>query len=128
MSELFHEWVAKGEEDWSSAQVLLRNESPLVTPALFHMQQCAEKYLKALLIKKKIHFERRHDLSYLLLLADESKLLGHSGILNKLNPFAVEIRYPGDLPQFSVNEARKLLRDVEDFREAILPILALTSG
>lgn len=73
MSDLVSEWVTKGEEDWSSAQILLRDESPLVTPALFHLQQCAEKLLKALLIKKNIRFERRHDLSYLLRLADESK-------------------------------------------------------
>lgn len=123
MSDLVSEWVTKGEEDWSSAQILLRDESPLVTPALFHLQQCAEKLLKALLIKKNIRFERRHDLSYLLRLADESKLTCHTGILNRLNPFAVEIRYPGDLPQFSVNEAKKLLSDVGDFREVILPLL-----
>lgn len=127
MSDLVSEWVAKGEEDWSSAQILLRDKSPLVTPALFHLQQCAEKLLKALLIKKKIHFERRHDLSYLLLLADESKLNCHSGMLNRLNPFAVEIRYPGDLPQFSVNEAQKLLNGVADFREVILPLLGSKS-
>ena len=123
MSDLVSEWVIKGEEDWSSAQILLRDESPLVTPALFHLQQCAEKLLKALLIKKNIRFERRHDLSYLLRLADESKLACHTGILNRLNPFAVEIRYPGDLPQFSVNEAKKLLSDVGDFRKVILPLL-----
>lgn len=45
MSDLVSEWVTKGEEDWSSAQILLRDESPLVTPALFHLQQCAKKLL-----------------------------------------------------------------------------------
>lgn len=45
MSDLVSEWVTKVEEDWSSAQILLRDESPLVTSALFHLQQCAEKLL-----------------------------------------------------------------------------------
>lgn len=124
MHDLVQEWLAKAEEDWDSARVLLGDESPLVTPALFHMQQCAEKLLKALLIKKKVYFERRHDLSYLLRLADEPELLSHSRLLNELNPFAVEIRYPGDLPQFSVSEASELLGNLGSFREAILPQIA----
>ena len=110
MNDLIQEWVLKGEEDWRSAQVLLRDDLPLVTPALFHLQQCAEKLLKALLIKRNVRFERRHDLSYLLRLASENELSCHSHILNQLNPFAVEIRYPGDLPQFSVSEARQFRR------------------
>jgi HEPN domain-containing protein len=86
MDDLVQEWLAKAEEDWDSARVLLGDESPLVTPALFHMQQCAEKLLKALLIKKKVYFERRHDLSYLLRLANEAELLCYSRLLNELNP------------------------------------------
>jgi HEPN domain-containing protein len=58
MHELVQEWLLKAEEDWDSARVLLGDDSPLVTPALFRMQQCAEKLLKALLIKKKTPFER----------------------------------------------------------------------
>lgn len=40
-----------------------------------------------------------------------------------LNPFAVEIRYPGDLPQFSVNEASSVLDDLGDFRKALLVLI-----
>lgn len=123
MHELAQEWLAKAEEDWAAAHVLLADDSPLVTPALFHMQQCAEKLLKALLIKKKIHFERRHDLSYLLHLSAEADLKNNSRILNALNPFAVEIRYPGDLPQFSVNEAFEMLENLGKFRDALLVLL-----
>jgi len=124
MHELVQEWLAKAEEDWSSARVLLRDESPLVTPSLFHMQQCAEKLLKALLIKKKTPFERRHDLSYLLRLVGESDLQGHARILNELNPFAVQMRYPGDLPQFSVNEASAILDKLGHFRSDMLALMA----
>jgi HEPN domain-containing protein len=122
MNQLVGEWLAKAEEDWRSAKVLLGDESPLVTPALFHMQQCAEKMLKALLIKNEINFERRHDLSYLLGLADEPTLQAHARLLNELNPFAVEIRYPGDLPLFSTQEAFRMLSSLGHFRDAIIPI------
>ena len=123
MNKLVQEWLTKAEEDWDSAQVLLGDASPLVTPSLFHMQQCAEKLLKARLIQKNTPFERRHDLSYLLHLAAEPDLQIHARCLNELNPFAVEIRYPGDLPQFSVNEASLLLEKLSPFREAVLTLI-----
>jgi len=123
MNQLVEEWLAKAEEDWRSAKVLLSDAAPLVTPALFHMQQSAEKMLKAFLIKNGIPFERRHDLSYLLHLAGEHTLQAHARLLNELNPFAVEIRYPGDLPSFSTQEALRLLNSLEDFRDALVPII-----
>ncbi len=123
MNQLVQEWLVKAEEDWDSARVLLGEDSPLVTPSLFHMQQCAEKLLKARLIQKNIPFERRHDLTYLLQLAADPDLQTHARCLNELNPFAVEIRYPGDLPQFSVNEASTLLQKLSRFREALLPLI-----
>lgn len=123
MNEFVREWVAKSEDDWRSAQVLLKETSPLVMPALFHMQQCAEKLLKAILIKKEIAFERRHDLSYLVCLTDEPLLLDHSLLLIELNPFAVEFRYPGDLPQFSSNEALQMLNRLGQFRETLFPLI-----
>lgn len=123
MNELVEEWLAKAEEDWAAARILLADDCPPVTPSLFHMQQCAEKLLKALLIKKEIPFERRHDLSYLLHLSGESVLKTQSNLLSALNPFAVEIRYPGDLPQFSVNEASLLLNDLGEFRDSLIHLI-----
>lgn len=123
MNELVQEWVFKSDEDWRCAKVLLADASPLVTPAMFHLQQCAEKLLKALLVQKGISFERRHDLSYLQKLCDEPSIVPHSRVLFELNPFAVEFRYPGDLPQFSILEAEKLMGRVEVFRNELRPLV-----
>jgi HEPN domain-containing protein len=123
MNELVHEWVLKSDEDWRSAKILLSDESPLVTPSLFHLQQCAEKLLKALLISRNIPFERRHDLSYLVELTREETLTHYAMLLAELNPFAVEFRYPGDLPVFSVNEVEKIMLRLADFREEIRPLI-----
>lgn len=123
MNELVREWVLKSDEDWRASSLLLADECPLVTPALFHLQQCAEKLLKALLIKRKIRFERRHDLSYLAELSGEQSLEPFAVLLAELNPFAVEVRYPGDLPVFSVSEAEALMHRLADFRENILTAL-----
>jgi hypothetical protein len=56
---------------------------------------------------------------------NENELSCHSRLLNQLNPFAVEIRYPGDLPQFAVTEARQLQEATGGFRKAILSIIRL---
>ena len=48
MNEETQAWLDKAEEDWMSAEWLLREDSPVVTPALFHLQQAAEKWKQAL--------------------------------------------------------------------------------
>ncbi|MEX2600143.1 MAG: HEPN domain-containing protein [Balneolaceae bacterium] len=113
-------WLNKAEEDWLSAEWLLQEDSPVVTPALFHLQQCAEKLLKAYLIKCSVEFERKHDLGYLLQLTDEDALRLHEDLLDELTPFAVELRYPGDLPVISKGDARSLLARVGEFRVTLL--------
>ena len=114
-------WLEKADEDWKSAEWLLQEESPVVTPSLFHLQQAAEKWLKAYLVSRGIAFERRHDLLYLLELTASPSLSPHVATLAELTPFAVEFRYPGDLPQFSRGEGLALMNRVRSFREAILP-------
>ena len=42
------EWIHKAEEDWHVAQMSYRaRKYPSYDAAVFHAQQCAEKYLKA---------------------------------------------------------------------------------
>ena len=123
MNKLLQEWVSKSDEDFRSAQVLLADESPLVAPALFHLQQCVEKLLKVLLIQNGVDFERRHDLSYLHRLCQESDFVEDEDLFLELNPFAVEFRYPGDLPVFSIKEARSLMSRVSRFRDVIRPMI-----
>ncbi len=54
MSEIndLRAWAEKAEEDFKLAQSALRHRRPLVAGARFHAQQCAEKYLKALLVSR----------------------------------------------------------------------------
>jgi HEPN domain-containing protein len=55
-------WVAHAEEDFTLARAALRRKQPLAFGACFHAQQCAEKYIKALLISKGADFPKTHDL------------------------------------------------------------------
>ncbi len=67
MNPLTEEWIAKAEGDFLTAcRELNAALNPNHDAASFHAQQCAKKYLKALLEESGIGFPRTHDLGKLL--------------------------------------------------------------
>jgi HEPN domain-containing protein len=102
-------WAKYAEEDYLIARSALRRKKPLPLGACFHAQQCAEKYLKALLVAKGASFPKTHDLILLDGLCQQSGIL--VGIeakqLHALSDYAVRARYPGDDP--TPEEAREAL-------------------
>lgn len=92
------EWISKAEEDFNVAQMSYRaRRHPSFDAAVFHCQQCAEKYLKARLEEGGIPFLRTHDLLVLHqnILAVEPGWTVLRPFLIRLNPFGVAYRYPG---------------------------------
>lgn len=92
------EWIQKAEEDWNVAQMSYRaRKYPSYDAAVFHAQQCAEKYLKGQLEEASLPFARTHDLLFLhqLVLTVEPAWQVRQTPLIFLNPFAVAYRYPG---------------------------------
>ena len=85
-------------------------------PAAFHCQQAAEKTLKAFLISRSVPFERVHSLVYLVDLCkvQDPAFASLRETTESLAPYAVEIRYPGDAPDISLDEARKAVADAEE--------------
>jgi HEPN domain-containing protein len=121
MQPLTTEWVQKAEGDLTTAQRELRARlNPNYDAACFHAQQCAEKYLKALLQEARIPFGKTHNLSLLLNLLPER----HSGLellrptLAILNAYAVEYRYPGESAEKEV--ARQAVMLAKEVKEAVL--------
>ena len=107
MNELTSEWVAKADNDYFSADILLHSvEVPIVDTACFHCQQCAEKYLKAFLQEHRIRFERTHILADLLNLClpidKDFEKIGND--LDSLESYAVAIRYPGAVIRLELAE------------------------
>jgi len=102
MNPAVAEWVSKAEGDFVTAGRELRaRKSPNFDAVCFHTQQCAEKYLKAVLQENgkripKIHFLLellamilKFDGSYEFLKAD----------LEVLEDYSVRFRYPGDFAE-----------------------------
>src|SRR5512139_537802 len=99
MNPAVAEWISKAEGDFLTAGRELRaRKMPNYDAVCFHSQQCAEKYLKAILQEQNIPFTKTHNLTTLLGLITPNEpaweLMRPN--LEKLNVFAVQVRYPGE--------------------------------
>ena len=114
------DWVVKAEEDYEAARTLVRKRKPNLSNAVcFHAQQCAEKCLKAFLVRHRAAFPKTHDLLDLLDLAkriDPTLELLMPDLMH-LEPYAVEFRYPGEFA--TREEAKRSVRVVRHVREAL---------
>ena len=110
-------WVAKAESDLVMARSALHRKEPITYGVCFHAQQCAEKYLKAILVARAKPFPKTHDLVQL------NELCAKAGVLveidkkrlNTLSDLAVRVRYPGVEP--SLADAREALETVQAVRK-----------
>ena len=116
-------WIAKGDNDLSTARLILRGSGPLDT-ASFHCQQAAEKYLKALVAYAGQPIPRTHNLVLILgeCRGPYPKLELQEAEISKLTPYAVELRY--DLT-FTPDRARieQAIALAERVRAKVLAVL-----
>ena len=99
MKTLTAEWVAKAEGDFATMQRERRvRKNPNYDDVCFHAQQCAEKYLKALLQETDLPFNWTHDLVALFNLIEPKhpSLKISRKSLNIVKNYAAGFRYPGD--------------------------------
>ncbi len=93
------QWIAKAEEDWSvSHHLRARDAQGFANTICYHAQQCAEKYLKALIVKSGGTPPRIHHLPALLeaVAGQWPALAAVRGDCETLTPFAFGFRYPGE--------------------------------
>jgi HEPN domain-containing protein len=103
-------WILFAEADLRAAQLLSRDSDVAGRIACFHAQQAAEKALKALLVANNIAFRKTHDLVVLVgLLPSDLREVLEVLDTDVLQPWAVDGRYPGDLPDASADEAAEAL-------------------
>lgn len=92
------EWVSKAEGDFATAGRELRaRKSPNYDAVCFHGQQCAEKYLKAILQENDIPIPKIHFLLELLamILKFDPSYEFLKADLEVLENYSVRYRYPG---------------------------------
>jgi HEPN domain-containing protein len=117
--------VRKAEADYRAAVKLGPGSEDLRDQICFHCQQCAEKYLKALLQEAGLVVPRTHILRSL-----QTPLLSHHSSLRRLGRglgfltrFAVDTRYPGD--SAGKRETEAALRWADRVRAEAQTILGL---
>jgi len=105
-------WLSTAEEDLHGAAAMLDRDDVAPRLACFLAQQAAEKALKARLIAHGIAFPRIHDLLALRALVPSDMPAGlNDADLAELSAWAVEARYPGDLPGATPADARTAVAD-----------------
>jgi HEPN domain-containing protein len=121
MNPAVDEWVAKAEGDFLTAGRELRvRKSPNYDAVCFHAQQCAEKYLKAMLQENDKHIPKIHNLIELMLLCEEidNSFEMLRADLVTMERFSVRVRYPGKFAEkdeaqsayVAAETARKFIR------------------
>jgi HEPN domain-containing protein len=121
-SKLVQEWIQKANEDEKAGIILLKEKGPW-SAACFHFQQMAEKYLKAYLVFKKKRFRKIHDLTEILknCIQLDKGFLKLKENCEKLTPYGVATRYPGDFPEeISKEEAQKTFKMAREIKEFVL--------
>lgn len=118
------DWVAKAEMDYKAALDLAsRKKDPLPDKVVYDCAQCAEKYLKAFLVKQNGTFRYRHDLRELntKCVAIDSLFQSLDHDLRTLNRWGSEVRYPGiSAATNDVKDAVKAMNRVRKFVRAKL--------
>jgi len=126
VGKIAREWVEKAENDLTNAAHTLKLGERCPTDTVcFHAQQCAEKYLKAILVWKEIGFPKTHNISELMaLLPVRVRPPLEDREQDNLTEYATVMRYPGDYDPIPISEARKSVasaRLVRSFARRVLP-------
>jgi HEPN domain-containing protein len=104
------DWIIKAQNDLKAAEILYEENGP--SDALcFHCHQSVEKFLKAFLIFKDIHFERIHHLWNLAKLCgkEDKEFLEFEEEFKTLHAYYIELRYPSDVAFYPREECKKVL-------------------
>jgi HEPN domain-containing protein len=105
---IVREWLAKAENDLTAARQIQKLGKAAPTDIVcFHAQQCAEKYLKALLVHQGIPFSKTHDIEVLIKLIPAGNRPTMTAKEQKeFTNYAVATRYPQAGLTISPREAR----------------------
>ena len=123
--EFVRQWLLKAEEDLNAARSLFTYGLTFLSSVCFHSQQAAEKYLKAYMTFCQVEFPKTHDIDEILdLIKPANKKLSESlrdTII--LTNYGVDVRYPGDFPELTADDAKQAIQMAEKVRESVLKLL-----
>lgn len=129
-NEFLQRWLLKAEEDLGLAKYLLETQRTYHNSIGFHAQQAAEKYLKAYLVSVQVDFPKTHSIERLLAIVSfsDNRLSDSLKAAFVLSDYGVEVRYPGELPELSLEQAQTAVALAEKVRDAVIDALKNNIG
>lgn len=108
-SEHAKQWIEKARNDLLDADNNLSAQKVPYDTVCFHCQQAAEKLLKAFLVARGCEYPLTHNLFVILekVLEFDPSAESLRETLSLLNPYSVEVRYPGDAWMPTVDDAKE---------------------
>ena len=118
-------WIERAEEDYRTAELSMAATDPGPGAICFHAHACAEKLLKALIVRRGRHPPRTHLLPKLLPLQGPSvradkALIAACALLEGLYPSS---RYPEE-PLPTLDQARRAFESATLVRDLLLPLVS----
>lgn len=126
IQELVDKWIAIADKDLLTAELLLKSDVVVTETICYHCQQSVEKYLKAYLVKHQIEFSKTHNIMTLINICASQDVsfkntLEHADILTD---YAVEIRYPDDWYEPTIDEANEAYSIAVEVKKFVLSMLS----
>jgi HEPN domain-containing protein len=117
--EYARRWFDKARNDLLDADNNLAADKVPYDTVCFHCQQAAEKLLKGFLVAHGCEFPITHNLFVILDKVVECDRSAESlrETLAVLNPYSVEIRYPGDELTLTIDSAAEARRAAQEVLE-----------
>lgn len=119
------EWLLHADDDLRLARIAFKLKTAVPYKLIaYHAQQCAEKYIKAYLVFKKIDFPFSHNISVLLeLLPSSADWVTELQSAAGLSAYAITTRYPGK-DKVTKKEAVKAVALADTVRKTVAKALA----
>jgi len=117
------DWIIKAESDLKTGKDEVATENPATDAICFHMQQCAEKYLKAYIIFNGKEIRKTHNIAEIIRNCIEIEPEFQQLFEIKaqiLTGFAIEFRYPGDVLFPSLQETNEAIEIAEKIKSFVL--------
>ena len=115
------EWLVFADEDYATAEDLLKNDNIYARSICFHCQQAAEKYLKAFIIKIDLPIIKTHNLAVLVgqIKEVDNSIVEIETLAVALSEYAVTVRYPDDFEKITEEEAIRSFENATEIKKFI---------
>ncbi len=125
IDDLIIKWVNIADRDLMAAEQGLKMFPVLSEIVCFHCQQTAEKYLKAYLVKHQVEFQKTHNIMSLINLCSTVDSVFKDKLLyaDLLTDYAVEIRYPDEWYEPTIEEAKDAYRVACEVKQFVLDLI-----